>query len=219
MTVSRPLVYALCLLVGSLSTVAAGALHPDIVNQDGAGQLAAIAQTPMWPAIHWMFLFSFPLSLVGLVGVVGRHVGTAGESATRAGVMLATFAYTLWVIIVAFMGGAGWTLAQSFATGDAGMTATRAVFVFDMLRPFALHAQRVAGLALGLATALLGWGLLDGKVLPRWLGAAAVAAGGVGVLLALVFRADTKADQAAFVLPVVWQVAAAAVLLRQGVRG
>src|SRR5690242_10932186 len=219
MTVSRSLVYALCLLMGALLTVAAGALHPDIVGQDGAGQLAAIAQTRGWPAIHWAFLFSFPLSLVGLVGVVGRHVGTAGESASRAGVMLATFAYALWVIIVAFMGGAGWALARSFATAEAGMTATRAVFVFDMLRPFALDAQRVAGFALGLATLLFGWGMLDGKVLPRWLGAAAVAAGGVGVVLALVFREDTKADQAAFVLPVVWQLVTGVVLLRSGVRG
>lgn len=214
MTVARPLVYALCLLVGSVSAVVAGALHPDIVGLDGASQLAAIARTPAWPAIHWTFLFSFPLVLIGLVGVVGRHVGTAGESATRAGVMLATFAYTAWVVIVAFMGGTGWALARSFATSDAGMTATRAVFVFDMLRPFALSAQRVAGVALGLATALFGWGVLDGKALPRWLGVGGVAAGAVGVVLALAFREDTKADQAAFVLPVVWQLATGVVLLR-----
>jgi|SRR5690242_1832040 len=215
MTVSRSLVYALCLLMGALLTVAAGALHPDIVGQDGAGQLAAIAQTRGWPAIHWAFLFSFPLSLVGLVGVVGRHVGTPGESGTRAGVMLATFAYALWVVIVAFMGGAGWALARSFATADAGMTATRAVFLFDMMRPFALVAQRVAGFALGLATTLFGWGLLEGKVLPRWLGTSGVTAGVVGIGLALVFREDTKADQAAFVLPVVWQLVAAVELIRQ----
>jgi hypothetical protein len=211
---SRRLVYPLCLVAGSLLAVVAGALHPDIVALDGAGQLGVIARSPAWPAIHWGFLFSFPLALIGLVGVVGRHVGTAGESATRAGVMLATFAYALWVIIVAFMGGAGWALARSFATADAGMTATRAVFLFDMLRPFALATQRVAGFALGLATLLFGWGLLDGKVLPRWLGAAALAAGGVGIVLALVFREDTKADQAAFVLPVVWQLVAAVVMLR-----
>ena len=214
MTLSRRLVYPLCLLAGSLLAVVAGALHPDIAGQDGPSQLAVIAQSRAWPAIHWAFLFSFPLSLLGLVGVVGRHVGTAGESPARAGVMLATFAYALWVIIVAFMGGAGWALAHSFATADAGMTATRAAFVFDMLRPFALDAQRVAGFALGLATALFGWALLDGKVLPRWLGAGAVAAGGVGIVLALVFREDTKADQAAFVLPVVWQLVSAVVMLR-----
>jgi hypothetical protein len=213
MTFSRRLVYPLCLVAGSLLAVVAGALHPDVAGQDGPSQLAVIARSRAWPAIHWTFLFSFPLALVGLVGVVGRHVGTAGESATRAGVMLATFAYALWVIIVAFMGGAGWTLARSFATADVGMTATQAVFVFDMVRPFALDAQREAGFALGLATALFGWGVLDGKVLPRWLGAAAVAAGGVGIVLALVFREDTKADQAAFVLPVVWQLVTGVVML------
>ena len=140
-----------------------------------------------------------------MVGEGGRQVGTAGEGPARAGVMLATFAYALWVIIVAFMGGAGWALAHSFATADAGMTATRAAFVFDMLRP----------LALGLATGLFGWAVLDGKVFPRWLGTAAVAAGGVGIVLALVFGEDTKADQAAFVLPVVWQLVTGVVMLRE----
>src|SRR2546427_11469655 len=88
-----------------------------------------------------------------------------------------------------------------------------------MLRPFVLDAQRVAGFALALATALFGWGVLDGQVLPRWLGAGGVAAGAVGMLLALVFREDTKADQAAFVLPVVWQVTTAAGVLRGGPYG
>src|SRR5207253_7982038 len=100
MIFSRQLVYPLCLLAGALLAVVAGALHPDIAGQDGPRQLAAIAQNGAWPAIHWALLFSFPLSLIGLVGVVGRHVGTAGESATRAGVMPAPFADPLWVIIV-----------------------------------------------------------------------------------------------------------------------
>src|SRR5256885_13842326 len=216
MSLPRRLVYSVCLLAGSVLAVAAGALHPDIAGQDGPSQLAVIAQSRAWPAIHWAFLFSFPLALLGLVGVVGRHVGTAGESATRAGVLLATLAYALWVIIVAFMGGAGWALARSFATSDAGMTATRAVFVFDMLRPFALDAQRVAGFALGLATALFGWGMLDGKALPRWLGAAAVAAGVAGVVAAPRLPGGTQADEAAVVLPPVVEVADPGGVVRAG---
>src|SRR6267154_6364949 len=66
MTLSRRLVYPLCLLAGSLLAVVAGALHPDIAGQDGPSQLAVIAQSRAWPAIHWAFLFSFPLSLLGL---------------------------------------------------------------------------------------------------------------------------------------------------------
>jgi hypothetical protein len=202
------LVYPLCLLVGSLLAVVAGVLHPDLAG-DGAAQLGQIARSEHWRAIHWMFLFSFPLALTGLVGLARAHVGSSGENAVRAGVIVGTFAYAAWMVIVAFMEGAGWSLAQS--------STERAVFVFDMLRPFALATQRVAGFALGLTTVLFGWGVSDGKVLPRWLGSGGMVAGAVGMALALLFREDTKADQAAFVLPVVWQVVAASVMLR--VRG
>jgi len=41
-----------------------------------------------------------------------------------------------------------------------------------------------------------------------------VAAGLVGMALALAFGEDTKADQAAYVLPVLWQLVAGAVLWR-----
>src|SRR5256885_4173886 len=98
--------------------------------------------------------------------------------------------------------------------------AARAVFLFDMIQPFALATQRVAGFALGLSTCLFCWGVFDGKVLPRWLATGGLAAGAVAMALALVFREDTKADQAAFVLPVLWQVVTAAVMLRPlGLRG
>jgi hypothetical protein len=212
---ARRLVFPLCLLVGPLLVIVAGTLHPDL-SGDGAAQLSAIAQCGAWRAIHWTFLFSFPLALAGLVGLARVHAATAGESAVRAGLIVGTFAYSAWTVIVAFMVGAGWSLAQSFTVADAGMTATRAVFVFDMVHPFALATQRVAGFALGLATCLFGWGVSDGKLLPRWLGTGGVAAGAVAMALAVAFREDTKADQAAFVLPVLWQLVAGVVLLRVG---
>ncbi len=211
---TRPAVYPSCLLAGSLLAVVAGTLHPDLAG-DGAAQLATIAQCAGWRAIHWAFLFGFPLSLAGLAGVARAHAGTPGEGAARAGLIVATFAYGAWTVIVAFMAGSGWSLAQTFVAADPGMTATRAVFLFDMVHPFALAAQRAAGFALGTATALFGWGVIDGKALPRWLGTGGVGAGLVGMALALAFREDTKADQAAFVLPVLWQVVTGAVLLRR----
>jgi hypothetical protein len=210
---SRSLIFPLCLLIGALLTIVSGTLHPDLAG-DGAAQLTTIAQSEMWRAIHWGFLFSFPLALTGLVGLARAHAGGAGESPVRAGLIVGTFAYAAWMVIAAFMAGAGWALARSFAIADPGMTATRAVFAFDMLHPFALAAQRVAGFALGVATCLFGWGVLDGKVLPRWLGTAGVAAGGIAMGLALIFREDTKADQAAFVLPVFWQVLVSGAMLR-----
>ena len=210
---SRLVMYPLCLVVGSLLVVAAGIAHPALTG-DGAAQLVAIARCAGWRAIHWGFLFSFPLSLTGLVGLVGRHAGTPGEGAGRAGLIVGAFAYGAWLLTVAFMGGAGWALARSFATGEPGLAATDAVFLYDMLRPFALAAQRAAAFALGIATYLFGRGVLNGKVWPRWLGAAGVAAGLVGMALALAFGEDTKADQAAYVLPVLWQLVAGAVLWR-----
>src|SRR5438094_252103 len=210
---ARLLIYPLCLLVGALLAVVAGVLHPDLAG-DGAAQLTTIAQCAGWRAIHWTFLFGFPLALTGLVGLARAHAGNPGENAVRAGVIVATFAYGAWTVTVAFMGSAGWSLAHSFTLAEAGMTATRAVFLFDMIHPFALATQRVAASALGLSTGLFGWGGSQGKVLPRWLGTTGLAAGAVAMGLALVFREDTKADQAAFVLPVAWQVVTAAVMLR-----
>ena len=209
----RPLVYPLCLLVGALLAVVAGVLHPDLAG-DGAAQLTTIAQCGGWRAIHWTFLFSFPLALTGLVGLARVHAGNPGESAVRAGLIVGTFAYGAWAVTVAFMGGAGWPLAHSFTVADAGMTATRAVFLFDMIHPFALATQRVGGFALGLSTCLFGWGVSDGKVLPRWLGTSGLAAGAVAMALALAFPETTKVDQAAFVLPVLWQVVTAGTMLR-----
>lgn len=212
----RRLFYPLCLLVGALLAVVAGVLHPDLMG-DGATQLTTIAQCGAWRAIHWTFLFSFPLALTGLVGLARMQVATPGENAVRAGAIVATFAYGAWTITVAFMGGAGWSLAHSFTIAEAGMTATRAVFLFDMIHPFALTTQRLAGFALGLSTCLFAWGVSDGKVLPRWLGTGGLAAGVVAMGLAVAFPETTKADQAAFVLPVLWQVVTASVMLRSAV--
>src|SRR5436189_2111646 len=87
MTVARRLVFPLCLLVGSLLVIVAGTLHPDLVG-DGAAQLTTIAQCRAWRAIHWTFLFSFPLALTGLVGLARVHAGNPGESAVRAGLIV-----------------------------------------------------------------------------------------------------------------------------------
>src|SRR2546425_6592830 len=195
------LVYPLCLLCGALLAVVAGVLHPDLMG-DGAAQLTTIAQCGAWRATHWTFLFSFPLALTGLVGLARMQVATPGENAVRTGVIVGTFAYAAWTVTVAFMGGAGWSLAHSFTVAEAGMTATRAVFLFDMMQPFALATQRVAGFALGLSTCLFGWGVSDGKVLPRWLGTGGLAAGAVATTLPPAFPVDTKAHHAAVALPV-----------------
>jgi hypothetical protein len=200
------------LLTGTLFVIVAALMHPDLAG-DGADQLRTIARSDAWRAIHWAFLFGFVLSLTGLVGAVGRYRGTAGEDAARGGVIVGAFAYGAWMVVVTFMLGAGWTLARRYVAGDAGMTATDAGFVYDMVRPFALAAQRIAAFALGVSTYLLGWGALQARLEARWLGWSGVASGLAAIALAVLFGEATKADQAAFVPPVLWQLGLAVALL------
>src|SRR6266516_653360 len=155
--------------------------------------------------------------LVGSLFVVAAavaHPDLQGEGAARAGVLVGIFAYGMWAVLVAFMVGAGGTLALSYVAAEPGLAATHAVFLYDMLHPFALAAQRTAAFALGISSYLFGWALINGKVLPRRLGAGGVASGLVAIGLALAFPERAKADEAAFVLPVLWQVVTGAVLLR-----
>src|SRR2546430_10971536 len=126
---ARPVLYPLALLVGSSLVVAAGLAHPDLTG-DGAAQLGVIARTEAWRAIHWAFLFGFVLTLTGLAGFVGVHAGTPGGGAARAGMLVAIFAYGAWAVVVTFMVGAGWTLAQSYVAAQPGLTATHAVFLY-----------------------------------------------------------------------------------------
>lgn len=196
----------------------AAALHPHVMG-DGPSQLAMVASSDAWPAIHWAFLFGFVLCLAGLAGVAGRWAGTPGEAAARAAVVVAAFAYSAWLVIVAFMAGSGATLAHTYVQAEPGLTATRAAFVYDMVRPFALVAQRVAAFALGIATVLFGWAALHGRSDPPWLGWSGVVAGSAGVTIAVAFSEATRADQAAFVLPVLWQVVAGVTLLARHPEG
>jgi hypothetical protein len=213
MPLRRSAVYPLCLLLGASLVTAAALAHPRLAG-DGAAQLEMIAAAPRWAAIHWTFLFAFPLSIAGLLGVVGVHIGTPGEPAARAGLLVGGFGYACWMIVVAFMLGAGGALAGAYAAGEPGLAATRAVFLYDMLHPFALTAQRAGAFALGLATCFFGWGgWLGGGRLPRWTAALALAGGAAGAALALAAPATSRLDEAAFVPPVLWQLATALVLL------
>src|SRR5437773_3588244 len=128
----RPTFYGLCLLVGSLLFAIAGLMHP-LLTGDGAAQLATVAATESWRAIHWSLLFGFPLMYVGLVGVALRHGETPGSAPARAGMVLAAFGFGVWTLNVLFMAGAGWQLARAYATADTRLAGPPAVFVYPIL--------------------------------------------------------------------------------------
>jgi len=210
----RPLFYGLCLLAGSLLVGIAGSRHP-LLTGDGAAQLATVAATAGWRAIHWALLFGMPLMYAGLIGVALRHTDTPGSAPARAGVWLAGFAFAVWALNVLFMVGAGWHLAHAYTTSDKALTATHAVFVYDMLHPAGLAAERLATFALGLVAYVFGWAILNGKVYPRWLGWAAFAVAVANGAVALVCSEMSPTLYYTQALFVGWLLATAVVMLTE----
>ena len=210
----RPLFYGLLLLTGSLLASAAGLMHPFLVG-DGAAQLETIAATKHWYGIHWALLFAFPLMYMGVIGVALRHGETPGSAPGRAGVLLSGFAFAIWSSNGLFMVGAGAQLAHAYATSDKALTSTHAVFVYDMLHPFGLAAERLATFSLGLVAYVFGWAILNGRVYPRWLGWGGFAVAVTNAAVAVGFSEFSQNLYYGQALFVAWLVATAAVMLAE----
>ncbi|HMA44284.1 MAG TPA: hypothetical protein VKO86_09720 [Gemmatimonadales bacterium] len=208
----RSAFYALCLLVGALLFGVAGLFHP-VLRGEGAAQLATIARTPQWRLIHWSLLFGLPLMLTGLAGFVEQHRETPGAGPARAGFVIATFAFATWGLNILFMAGTGTHLAATYSASEPGLASTHAVFLYDMLHPFGLAAERLATFALGLAFYLQGWAAWNGRVVPR-----ALAWGAFGVGAACMAIALAVAETSVLLFygqgaAVTWMAAAGAMLL------
>jgi len=208
----RPLFYGLCLLVGALLFGGAGLMHP-VLSGDGAAQLATIAQTGGWRLMHWALLFGLAFMYAGLVGVGLRHHDTAGSTPARAGALIGAFAFAVWSLNILFMVGAGWQLAHAYTTSDTGLTGTHAVFVYDMLHPMGLAAERLATFMLGLVAYTFGWTIRNGAIWPKWLAwmawGVALVDGAVAVVISE-FSPIMYYGQALFV---VWLATTAVVML------
>ena len=215
-----PLFYGSCLLVGTLLFGVAGANHP-ILSGDGAAQLAMIAKTTDWRLIHWALLFGLAFMYAGVIGVALRHNDTPGATPGRAAVRMGAFAFSVWSLNILFMVGAGYQLAHAYTASDTGLTGTHAVFVYDMLHPMGLAAERLATFMLGLVAYMFGWAIRNGGVWPKWLAwmawVVAVVNGAVAVVFSE-FSPNLYYSQALFVI---WLAATAVVMLseRRGTRG
>jgi hypothetical protein len=210
----RPLFYGLCLLVGSVLVGIAGLNHP-MLSGEGAAQLATVARTNGWRVIHWSLLFGLALMYAGLVGVALRHADTPGSEPARAGALIGAFAFSVWSINILFMVGAGWQLAHAYTTSDQGVTGTRAVFIYDMLHPMGLAAERLATFMLGLVAYVFGWTIRNGAIWPKWL---AWLAWGVAVVNGAVAVAFSELSPNLFygqALFVFWLAATAVVMLAE----
>src|SRR3989454_4216053 len=162
----RPLFYGLCLLVGALLFGIAGLNHP-ILSGDGAAQLATIAKTGGWRVIHWALLFGLAFMYAGVIGVALSHNDTPGATPGRAAVRMGAFAFSIWSLNILFMVGAGYQLADAYTASDAGLTGTHGVFIYDMLHPVGLAAERLATFMLGLVAYMFGWTIRNGGIWPK----------------------------------------------------
>jgi len=210
----RPLFYGLCLLLGTLLFGGAGLMHPMLAG-DGAEQLTTVARTTAWRAIHWSLLFGLALMFTGLIGVALRHGETAGSAPGRAGILFSGFAFAVWSLNILFMVGAGWQLARSYTASDVGLTATHAVFVYDMVHPMGLAAERLATFSIGLVAYLFGWAIRNGGVYPRWLAWGAWAVALINGAVAVVFDEFSPNMFYGQALFVIWLAATAIIMLTE----
>jgi len=210
----RPVFYGLCLLVGVLLFGGAGILHP-LLTGDGAAQLATVAHTLHWRAIHWALLFGLAFMYAGVIGVSLRHNDTPGATPARAAARMGAFAFAVWSLNILFMVGAGYQLARAYTASDTGLTGTHAVFVFDMLHPMGLAAERLATFMLGLVAYMFGWAIRNGRVWPLWLAWMAWVVAVVNGAVGLVFSEFLPYMYYAQALFVIWLTATAVVMLTE----
>ena len=111
------------------------------------------------------------------------------------------------------MVGAGFQLAQAFTASDTGLAGTHAVFVYDMLHPMGLAAERLATFLLGLVAYTFGWAIRNGAVWPKWLASMAWFVAVVCSAVGLVFSETLPYMYYALAAFVVWLFLAALVML------
>lgn len=213
-TTRRPIFYGFCLLVGALLFGSAGLMHP-MLSGDGASQLETIARTDGWRTMHWLLLFGLALMYTGLIGVTLRHNDTMGSAPGRAGILLGGFAFAVWSLNILLMVGTGWNLAHAFTTSDKALTSTHAVFLYDMLHPAGLAAERLATFMLGIVAYMFGWAVRNGRVYPRWLAWAAFAVALANGAVAVVFSEFSPSLFYGQALFVIWLAATAIVMLAE----
>ncbi|HEY3219704.1 MAG TPA: hypothetical protein VGJ80_03150 [Gemmatimonadales bacterium] len=214
----RPLFYGSCLVLGVLLFGVAGAMHP-ILSGDGAAQLATIAQTGGWRVMHWSLLFGLAFMYAGVIGVALRHNDTPGSTPGRAAVRMGAFAFSVWSLNILFMVGAGAQLAHAYTASDTGLTGTHAVFMYDMLHPMGLAAERLATFMLGLVAYMFGWAIRNGGVWPQWLAWMAWLVAVVNGIVAVVCSEFSPLMYYGQALFVIWLAATAVVMLAERNRG
>ncbi len=168
---------SVALIVGSVVTGVAQALHPTEAPHDAAGFIEYVVESANWVGIHWAILGGAVLLTGGFV-VVYRVLHDAGD---RGYALLG-----LAAALVALAVGTVWaTLEASVAAGIAalyGQAGDKAALALNF-QPFVwwdFALARVAFLITWLSVFLYAAAMVTSDVYPRWVGAAGGLLGTVG---------------------------------------
>ena len=128
---------------------------------------------------------------------------------------MAALAFAVWSLNILFMVGAGHQLASAYTRSDTGLTGTHAVFVYDMLHPMGLAAERLATFMIAIVAYMLGWAIWSGGIYPRWLAWAAFVVALVNGAVAVVFNEFSSNMFYGQALFVIWLAVSALLMLAE----
>ena len=202
---------AVVLLLGAALLGIGAALHP-VLAGDAATQLRTIATTTHWRALHLVMLTGSGLVVMGIwTRVIGNGTSAPGLIASLGVIALGV---AINALNIAYMAGSGTHMADLFASGHAEMQA-----VFDATHPIGLMAARFGNFLVALGAVALGWVEWRDGSRPMWLAWLAWLAAAGGFVGVFFFDEASRIVLAAVALLSAWEVATAALVLREGARG
>lgn len=199
---------ALALLVGT-ALLGVGALMHPLLTGDATAQLAHIAATPHWRAIHLVMLAGAGLVIAGIWVRLLLEVSEERMSLLTA-LTLVTVGETINALNIVYMAGAGTHLAEQFLAGNVA-----AVGLYDATHQIGLMAARFGNYIVALGAIMLGWAEWHCALAPRLLSALAWLAATVGLTGVLLFDEASRFTLAAVAALSGWQLATAICALRR----
>jgi hypothetical protein len=206
LSLSRPL--AIALLAGTLLLGVGAAFHP-MLPADVPGQLRLIAGTWYFRPVHLAMLAGSALIIAG-VWTRGLIPGSARDASLVMALALVCLGLCFNAIDIAFMGNAGWHMANQYVAGETSVAP-----LFEALHRFGLTTARFGNCLVALGALVLGFVERHDAGSPRWLAWLAWLAA-VGGLLGVLVPESSLLILAAVTLIPAWCVGTAVWALGAG---